>query len=135
MGMLLERLQNALAYWNLLPKEGSDEVDLKKRIALFHQKLTVGMLFGITRTAVGRYLRSVEIKRDPGLLDIIASKETSFVFPWLVSLGVLEDTINDLLKDGTFGISPTEPETDEKPDNSSPDDGIDPELFGPNHDG
>lgn len=132
--MLAARLRKALACRNLLPAAEQGESGLKTRIALFHQQLSVGMLFGETRVAIGQYLRQVEKGRDPVFLDIVASKKASFVFPWLLSLGILEDMVNELLGGGAPGTARGAPKTDGMPDIAGPDDGIDGGLFGPEQD-
>jgi len=98
LGFLQTRLQKELASRGLLPAADGGELDLDDRITEAQKQLSVERLYGETQAATAQYLRQINMDRDPIIMDIIASTQTPFVFPWLLSLGLLDNLVDGLLR-------------------------------------
>jgi len=95
-----EQLWNTLESRKLLAEGKSGEADLNKMLVSFRNSAGNGLLLDATRSAIEQYIDRADGKEGTPLVDIVASREATYLFPWLVSLGLLDDMVKDLLRNG-----------------------------------
>jgi len=98
LGMLQGRLERLLRSRNLIPTGVQDETDLKDRIIRAQAFIKVERLYGEARAASSEYLRGAYNGDEPGIIPVIASEGTPFLFMWLMSLNIIDELIDGLLR-------------------------------------
>ena len=98
LGILQTHMEAYMTVEALLPATIGDDVETEERIKKAEKRLSAERLFGETLAATEHYLRLAYRGKDQAVVSVIASAGAPFVFLWLMSLGLLDDFVDGLLR-------------------------------------